>query len=153
MDRKFYRFRVTTYNAQAKKVQRLEVTDPYSVSLATNGRYSQFVNLDDADAKPAGWDGHAIPEVVAPEAMTIYEGHIRDFSINDQSTPAAYRGKYMAFTEANSAPVNHLRELVSAGLTHMHLLPNNDSSNIEEDVNAQVNLDSYIFELCQKVPN
>lgn len=153
LDRKFYRFRVTTYNAQAKKVQRLEVTDPYSISLATNGRYSQFVNLNDADTKPAGWDGHSIPEVVAPEAMTIYEGHVRDFSINDQSTPAAYRGKYMAFTESNSAPVAHLRELVSAGLTHLHLLPSNDSSNIEEDVNAQVNLDSYIFELCQKVPN
>jgi pullulanase len=153
LDRKFYRFRVTTYNAQAKKVQRLEVTDPYSVSLATNSRYSQFVNLDDADAKPAGWDGHAVPTVVAPEAMTIYEGHVRDFSINDQSTPIAYRGKYMAFTEANSAPVTHLRELVDAGLTHMHLLPSNDSSNIDEDENAQVNLDSYIFELCQKVPN
>lgn len=153
LDRKFYRFRVTTYNATAKKVQRLEVTDPYSISLSTNSRYSQFVNLNDADAKPAGWDGHSVPAAVAPEAMSIYEGHVRDFSISDQSTPAAYRGKYMAFTQANTAPVAHLQALVDAGLTHIHLLPSNDSSNINEDENAQVNLDSYIFELCQKVPN
>ena len=153
LDRKFYRFRVTAYSAIAKKVQRLEVTDPYSVSLATNSRYSQFVNLDDADTKPSGWDGHAVPEVVAPEAMTIYEGHVRDFSINDQSTPEAYRGKYMAFTQVGTAPVAHLQALADAGLTHFHVLPSNDSSNINEDVNAQINLDSYVFELCQKVDN
>jgi len=153
LDRKFYRFRVTTYNATAKKVQRLEVTDPYSISLSTNSRYSQFVNLNDADVKPAGWDGHNVPVAVAPEAMSIYEGHVRDFSISDQRTPAAYRGKYMAFTQTNTAPVAHLQSLVDAGLTHIHLLPSNDSSNINEDDSAQVNLDSYIFELCQNVPD
>lgn len=151
LDRKYYRYRVTTYNALAKKVQRLEVTDPYSVSLATNSRYSQFVNLNDADLKPAGWDNHAIPTVVSPEAMTIYEGHVRDFSINDQSTPAAYRGKYLAFAQTNTAPVEHLRKLVAAGLTHFHVLPSNDSATINEEVGSQVNLDSYIFELCQRV--
>lgn len=151
LDRKFYRFRVTAYNPLAKKVQRLEVTDPYSVSLSANGRHSQFINLNDADLKPAGWDNHAIPTVTSPEAMTIYEGHVRDFSINDQSTPAAYRGKYLAFTQTSTAPVEHLRSLVDAGLTHIHLLPSNDSSSINEEISAQVNLDSYVFELCEKV--
>lgn len=151
LDRKYYRFRVTVFNPLTKKLQRLEVTDPNSISLSTNSRHSQFVNLDDADLKPAGWDGHSIPEVVSPETMAIYEGHIRDFSIDDQSTTAAYRGKYMAFTEANSAPVRHLQALADAGLTHVHLLPSNDSSNIEESVNAQINLDSYLADLCQKV--
>lgn len=151
LDRKFYRFRVTTYNPVTKKVQRLEVTDPNSISLSTNGRHSQFVNFNDADLKPAGWDGHAIPDVAAPESMAIYEAHIRDFSINDQSTTVAYRGKYMAFTQTNSVPVAHLQSLVAAGLTHIHLLPSNDGSSINEDENAQVNLDSYVFELCQQL--
>lgn len=153
LDRKFYRFRITNYNAQAKKVQRMEVTDPYAISLSTNGRHAQFVNLNDADTKPAGWDGHSVPEVVSPESMAIYEAHIRDFSIDDDSTPAVYRGKYMAFTQANSAPVQHLSALADAGLTHVHLLPSNDSSNMKEDFDSQVNLDSYIFELCARVPN
>lgn len=153
LDRKFYRFRVTAYNPVAKKVSRLEVTDPYSISLSSGSRYSQFVNLDDADLKPAGWDGHSVPAATAPEAMSIYEMHVRDFSIGDESTSPVYRGKYMAFTESNTAPLTHLQELADAGLTHIHLLPTNDMSNINEDASAQVNLNSYVFELCQRVPD
>jgi pullulanase len=152
LDRKFYRFRVTAFHPLQKAVRRLEVTDPYSVSLSTNGRHSQFVNLDDADTKPAGWDGHFIPEVTAPENMAIYEAHIRDFSINDASTSPSYRGKYLAFTE-NSLPVQHLRSLADAGLTHVHFLPTNDGATVKEDFGSQVNLDSYILELCQRVSN
>ncbi|MDR7090664.1 alpha-1,6-glucosidase domain-containing protein [Cellvibrio fibrivorans] len=153
LDRKYYRFRIKGYSPVSKKVQRLEVTDPYSISLSTNGRHSQFVNLNDSDLKPAGWDGHMVPTVAAPEMINIYETHIRDFSANDQSTSAVYRGKYMAFTQSGTAPVNHLQELVDAGMTHIHFLPSNDSSSIKESSDEQVNLDSYIFELCQKVTN
>lgn len=152
-DRKFYRYRVTAYHPLQKVIRRLEVTDPYSVSLSTNGRHSQFVNLDDADTKPAGWDGHFVPEVVAPENMVIYETHVRDFSIDDASTSANYRGKYMAFTESNSVPVRHLKSLADAGLTHVHFLPTNDSATVKEDFGGQINLDSYILELCQRVAN
>ena len=151
LDRKFYRFRVTTYNPVTKKVYRLEVTDPYSISLSTNSRYSQFVNFADEDLKPAGWDGHAVPEVTAPEAASIYEIHVRDFSVDDESTSAMHRGKYMAFTETNSAPVMHLQELANAGLTYVHVLPSNDFSSVNEDGSAQINLDSFVYELCQRV--
>lgn len=153
LDRKFFRYRVTTYNPVAKRVHRLEVTDPYAISLSTNSRFSQFVNFNDDDLKPAGWDGHMVPEATAPEAMTIYEMHVRDFSINDETTPSIYRGKYLAFTQTDSDAVAHLQQLTTAGLTHVHLLPTNDMSSINEDVGTQVNLDSYIFELCQRVPN
>lgn len=153
LDKKFYRFRVTTYNPVAKSVRRLEVTDPYSISLSTNSRYSQFVNFNDDALKPAGWDAHSVPPATTPEAMNIYEVHVRDFSINDQSAAPIYRGKYMAFTEANTDAVTHLYELVDAGLTHVHLLPTNDMSSVEEDFSTQVNLDSYVFELCQRVTN
>lgn len=153
LDRKFYRYRVTAYHPVQKVVRRLEVTDPYSISLSTNGRHSQFVNLDDADTKPAGWDGHFVPEVVAPENMAIYEAHVRDFSVDDASTSANYRGKYMAFTESNSVPVRHLKSLTDVGLTHIHFLPTNDAATVKEDFGSQVNLDNYILELCQRVAN
>lgn len=151
LDRKFYRFRVTGYNPFTKAVEQLEVTDPYSVSLSSNSKHSQFVNLADADLKPAGWDGHTVPEVAALEAMSIYEMHIRDFSIDDASTQADYRGKYLAFTDSDSAPVVHLKALQEAGLTHVHLLPSNDSSTVEEESLKQINLDSTVLELCDKV--
>jgi pullulanase len=148
LDRKFYRFRVTVFNAMTNKTEVLEVTDPESVSLSTNGLYSQFVDLNDTDLKPTGWDSHTIPAATSPEAMSIYELHVRDFSVSDQSTPAAHRGKYLAFTDTNSAPVKHLKSLADAGLTHVHLLPMFDGSSVKEDPAKQINLDSYVFELC-----
>lgn len=150
LDRKFYRFRFNTYNPVSKKVEILEVTDPYSVSLSTNATHSQFVNLSDSDLLPAGWDNEA-PTVDSFESASIYEVHVRDFSIDDDSTSPDYRGKYLAFTEEDSAPVNHLKALKAAGLTHLHFLPLNDSFNINENFSKQLNLDSYVFELCAAV--
>ena len=151
LDRKFYRFRVTGYNPVTGVIEVLEVTDPYSVSLSTNGRHSQFVNLADADLKPDGWDSHAVPTVVSPEAMSIYEVHVRDFSIRDTDTPEEHRGKYLAFTDTGTAPVAHLQALADAGLTHVHFLPINDFSSVEEDESEQANLDSVVYELCDVV--
>jgi pullulanase len=152
LDRKFYRFRVTGYNILTNKTQALEVSDPQAVSLSANGFHSQIVNLNDADLKPSGWDGHTVPVVASPEAISIYETHIRDFSIGDDSTPAAHRGKYLAFTDNNSAPVKHLQALKDAGLTHIHLLPINDGSSINENLGAQYNLDNLVREICIAAP-
>jgi pullulanase len=148
LDRKFYRYRVTGFNQFTNKIEALETSDPESVSLSPNGLHSQFVNLNDADLKPSGWDVQVVPEVASPEAISIYETHVRDFSIDDQSTPIAHRGKYLAFTDTNSAPVKHLKALADAGLTHVHLLPIADGSSINENFGEQINLDSYVFELC-----
>lgn len=148
LDRKFYRYRVTVFNAFTNKTEVLETTDPESISLSTNGLHSQFVDLNDADVKPSGWDNHLVPEVASPEAMSIYETHVRDFSANDQSTPLTHRGKYLAFTDTNTAPVKHLKVLADAGLTHVHLLPIADGSSIKEEPADLINLDSFVFELC-----
>lgn len=151
VDRKYYRYRVTVYNPFIKSFQILEVTDPYSVSLSANSKHSQFVNLNDADLKPDGWDEHTAPEALVPEAATIYEAHIRDFSIRDESTSNVNRGKYMAFTELDSAPMQHLMELKNSGLTYIHLLPSNDSSNVDEEASSQINLNSTVLELCDEL--
>ena len=140
LNRQFYRFEMTLYHYKNDAIETLEVTDPYSVSLSTNGDYSQFVNLSDEDLKPEGWDSHPIPTIVDPEDAVIYEGHVRDFSVRDQSTSEANRGKYMAFTESGSAPVQHLTDLVASGLTHFHLLPVNDIASINEDPSRIVDI-------------
>ncbi|EHR41170.1 alpha-1,6-glucosidase domain-containing protein [Alishewanella jeotgali] len=149
LDRQFYRFEVEVYHPLTRKVEIIEATDPYSVNVSTNGRYSQFVDLNDDDTKPEGWDSREVPVVANPTDIVIYEGHVRDFSIRDQSTPAAHRGKYLAFAEADSAPVRHLRKLAENGLTHFHVLPLNDQANINEDANRRVNLTDTIGRLCQ----
>jgi pullulanase-type alpha-1,6-glucosidase len=46
--------------------------------------------------------------------------------------PAAHRGKYLAFTDAGSAGMRHLRALARAGLTDVHLLPVFDLASVPE---------------------
>jgi pullulanase len=147
-DRLFYRFELTVYHPQNLQFETLWSTDPYSVSLSTNGDYSQFVNLADADLKPTGWDDHIIPTIANNEDSVIYEGHVRNFSIHDESTSEANRGKYLAFTKENSVPVQHLKALAQAGLTHFQVLPVNDIASINEDESSTINLTNTVAELC-----
>jgi pullulanase len=147
-DRLFYRFELNVYHPQNLAFETLETTDPYSVSLSTNGVYSQFVNLMDADLKPVGWGEHVIPTITNPEDAVIYEGHIRDFSVMDSSTSIENRGKYLAFTEQNSVPVMHLKSLATAGLTHFQFLPANDIASINEDESTRVNITDTVADLC-----
>ncbi|MCY7297040.1 alpha-1,6-glucosidase domain-containing protein [Alteromonas sp. a30] len=148
MDEHFYRFAVTLYHPVAGEVREINVTDPYSVSVSTNGRYSQFIDLNDDKLKPQGWDTHSIPEIANLEDAVIYEGHIRDFSILDPSVTPAHRGKYLAFTDENSVPMQHLKKLVDAGLNYFHVLPANDIASIDEDESSRVNLDDKVSDLC-----
>lgn len=149
LDRQFYRYEITVYHPQNNAIETIESTDPYSVSLSTNGEYSQFVNLTDSDLKPEGWDGHAVPTIQDPEDSVIYEGHIRDFSAHDMSTSVENRGKYLAFTESDSVPVQHLLSLVESGLTHFQLLPVNDIASINEAPDRIVDLNHTVAELCE----
>ena len=147
-DRLFYRFELTVYHYQNQQFENLWSTDPYSVSLSTNGLYSQFVNLNDTDLKPTNWDVHAVPVIADIEDAIIYEGNIRDFSVRDESTSLANRGKYLAFTEESSVPVTHLKALATSGLTHFQILPANDIASVEEDFTKQINLTNTVSELC-----
>ena len=149
LDRAFYQYEVTVYHYQTKTVETLMVTDPYSVSLSTNGMYSQFVNLADEDLMPVGWDSHDIPTIVNVEDAVIYEGHIRDFSALDQSTSEENRGKYLAFAEVDSAPVQHLQKLADNGLTHFHMLPANDIATVNEDSASIVDITDTVADLCE----
>lgn len=148
LNRAFYQFELTVYHYQNSAVETLTVTDPYSVSLSTNGEYSQFVDLTDPELMPAGWDGHMVPSAGNYEDASIYEGHIRDFSARDESTSEENRGKYLAFTEANSLPVQHLQKLVDNGLTYFHMLPANDIASINEDADMIVDLTDTVDDLC-----
>jgi len=152
LDRQFYKFDMSVYHSQNTAIEQLEVTDPYSISLSTNGDYSQFVNLNDESLKPDGWDDHVVPTITDPEDAIIYEGHIRDFSVSDSSTSEANRGKYLAFTE-DSTPVKHLNTLVENGLTHFQSLPSNDIASINEGSYKKVNITDTVGDLCQLKPD
>ncbi|WP_333607709.1 alpha-1,6-glucosidase domain-containing protein [Arsukibacterium sp.] len=151
LDRQFYRFEIEVYHPLTRRIEVIEATDPYSVNTSTNGRFSQFVNLTDADLKPAGWDARVVPVLAAVEDAVLLEAHVRDFSIFDATTSAAARGKYMAFTEVSSDANKNLQRLAEAGVTHLHLLPFNDLANIEESAANRIDLQNTVAELCARV--
>ena len=137
----YYLFDVDVYVPSVSKFVVNRVSDPYSFSLSTNSTRSQIVNLNDAQLKPAGWDELKKPELAAPEDIVLYELHIRDFSITDQSVPENLRGTYKAFTLPDSNGMQHLATIAKAGVTHVHLLPAFDIATIEEDRTKQIEPD------------
>ncbi len=130
---KFYLFEVEVYVPSTGKIEKNLVTDPYSVSLSTNSLRSQIVDLTSSALKPQGWDSLDKPALAAPEDIVIYELHVRDFSISDQTVPENLRGTYAAFSVQSSNGVKHLKSLATAGLTHIHLLPVFDIASVNED--------------------
>ena len=131
-NRQYYLYQVQVYAPSTGRIETNLVTDPYSLSLAANSTRSQIVNLADADLKPFLWDATPKPSLRAPEDITLYELHVRDFSATDASVPAAIRGTFAAFAQPLSNGMRHLRSLAAAGLTHVHLLPSFDVTTIPE---------------------
>lgn len=149
----FYRYALSVYHPQSRKVEQYEVTDPYSHSLATNSEYSQVVNLDDDRLKPAGWDSLTMPQPQSSQAdiarMVIHESHIRDLSAWDESVPENLRGKYLALTAADSNMVQHLKQLAQSGVTHIELLPVFDLASINEFSDRVADLHHPFSRLCE----
>ena len=129
----YYLYQVQVYAPSTGRMETNLVTDPYSLSLSLNSEFSQIVDLHDTDLKPDGWDTLEKPPLAAPEDIVLYELHIRDFSISDQTVPEELRGTYKAFTIKDSNGMKHLTALAQAGLTHIHLLPAFDIASVNED--------------------
>lgn len=130
-----YRYEVTVYAPTTDAVEVNEVTDPASVALTLNSTHSVLVDLDDRAYQPRQWRTARQPRV-EPVDQTIYELHVRDFSISDETVREDLRGTYRAFA-VRSDGTRHLRDLADAGLTTVHLLPTFDIASIEEDRAAQ----------------
>lgn len=146
----YYTYRVTAYNPWTNRFESLEVTDPYSRGLAADGARTQLVDLTHPDTQPPGWKEHVPPPLSQWTDVSVYELHVRDFSITDTTVPEPLRGKYLAFCpdrlrEAGagglSAGLSHLAALRAAGLNHLHLLPTYDFATVPEREEEQKKLD------------
>ena len=131
-----YRWSVEVFAPTTGEIETNSVTDPYSVALTTNSARTVIVNLDDDSLKPEQWAETPAPIVERPVDRAIYELHVRDFSIGDETVPAEERGTYRAFTR-DSAGTAQLKQLAEAGINTVHLLPTFDIATIEENRAAQ----------------
>lgn len=116
-----------------------EVVDPYAVASAVNSQKAMIVHLEATN--PKGWENHIRPEPIPAQEAIIYEIHVRDFSISENSG-MKNKGKYKAFTEMGTkyqnikTGVDHLKEL---GVTHVHLMPIYDFATVDETQSHEYN--------------
>src|SRR5271170_6173788 len=130
---KYYLYSVKVWVPSDSAVDTNLTTDPYSIDIALNGTKSRITDLDSDETKPGAWDEHDSPPLRSLSDLSLYELHIRDFSINDLTVPAAHRGYYAAFTDQNSDGMKHLRSLADSGLKAVHILPSFHFASINED--------------------
>jgi pullulanase len=137
VNHKYYLYEVIVFSRTAGQIVTNLVTDPYSLGLAADSVKSLVVDLNSPFTKPIFWNLIPKPPLASPTDIVLYELHIRDFSISDQSVPDKDRGKYTAFTHIFSLGMQHLRSLAKAGLTHVHLLPSFDFASVPELASEQ----------------
>ncbi|MDQ2841634.1 MAG: pullulanase-type alpha-1,6-glucosidase, partial [Acidobacteriota bacterium] len=130
---KYYLYSVSVYVPSRCVVIENIVTDPYSADLALNGTRSRITDLGDPQTKPHGWDESSSPNLDEKNDLSIYELHVRDFSINDESVTTEHRGTYLAFTNPGTNGMQHLKKLAEAGLKAVHLLPTFHFGSVNED--------------------
>ena len=148
----YYQYQVTVYHGESKQVESLITTDPYSLSLSVNSKYSQVTDLNASDTQPENWLNHQVPTVKNVEDNIFYETHIRDFSSDDTAlSNDQFRGKYIAFSEQSSHGIQHLKALKKAGLNNIHLLPTYDLASINEDASQSIDINDTVAQVKAKV--
>ena len=128
----YYTYSVT------RKGETVEAVDPYARTTGVNGNRGMVVDLDSTD--PEGWANDTYVTQSSYTDAVIWELHVRDFSIDESSgVSAAYRGKYLAFTE-NGTTIPGTDEatcmdyMVNLGINYVHLLPVYDINSVDETV-------------------
>ena len=105
------------------------VPDIHAFAATADSTRSVIVDLD--RLKPANWDSTPVPVMARATDEVLYEIHVRDFSIADQTCPPEIRGTYRGLAHGGTARdgrgtgINHLKEL---GITAVHLMPVQDFS-------------------------
>ena len=130
---KYYLLNAKVYVSADQAIDSNTTTDPYSVDVAVNGLMSRITDLDDGKTKPLGWDFIPSPQLASVNDMSIYELHVRDFSVDDPTVPASLKGTYDAFADLSSNGMRHLHSLAQAGLKAVHILPSFHFDGVDEN--------------------
>jgi pullulanase len=114
--------------------------DPYVKAIAVNGVRGRIVNLD--ATSPSEWNNDAYRTLAHLTDAVIYELHVRDFSIH-QDSGMTNKGRYLAFTERDTKSPNGVAtgvdSLVQLGITHVQVLPIEEFASVDENAPDQYN--------------
>ncbi|OIJ09264.1 type I pullulanase [Anaerobacillus arseniciselenatis] len=110
-----------------------EAVDPYAKAVTINGEKGVVVNL--SKTNPEGWLKTPKPLLKKETDTIIYELHIRDFSI-DENSGIKSKGIYEGLTETKTKgpwqTTTGLDYLVDLGITHVQWLPIQDYGSVDE---------------------
>jgi len=122
-----------TFQIQQDKKWLPETPDVYAKAVGTNGKRGMVIDLNKTN--PENWKNDAFIPVKNKTDIILYELHVRDFSIH-QNSGMKNKGKFLAFTESetktpagNSTGLDHIKDL---GVSHIHLLPAFDFNSVDE---------------------
>jgi pullulanase len=130
---KYYLYSVKVWVPADTAIDTNVTSDPYSIDLAVNGTKSRITDLESETTKPSGWDSSVSPALASLSDLSLYELHVRDFSVNDPTVPANHRGTYEAFADQNTLGMSHLQTLAQDGLKAVHILPSFHFASVNED--------------------
>jgi pullulanase len=110
-----------------------EVVDPYARSVAANGDRGAIIDLKETN--PKIWKVGEKPNFINLNDAIIYELHVRDFSI-DENSGMVNKGKFLAFTETaakgSDGKPTGVDYIKSLGVTHVQLMPIFDYASVDE---------------------
>jgi type I pullulanase len=137
----FYKYKVVFHN---NGNEARYAVDPYANAVCLNGTKGALVDLNEADTKPFNWAPARKPYLAELEDAIIYEVHVRDFTIDQNSgVKDMWKGRYLGFVQEGATHpgdskiktgIDHLAEL---GITHVHLLPVYDYGSVKEELVAK----------------
>lgn len=124
---KYYRYSVKRDN------QIFMTVDPWAKSMTANSALGCII--DHERCQPERFKGHSKPETIPRTSAILYETHLRDFTVGEQ-TNHLHKGKYLgAIERGRTSPDGQptgLDHLVNLGITHIHLLPLHDMGSVDE---------------------
>lgn len=110
-----------------------ETPDIYAKAVGANGKRGMVINM--SETNPPGWTNDKRPPLKNFTDIIIYESHVRDLSISENSG-IQHKGQFLGLVETGTknaeglaTGLDHLKEL---GITHIHLLPAFDFNSIDE---------------------
>ncbi len=110
-----------------------EVVDPYAKATGVNGLRGMVVQPSAYD--PEGWQEDTNHSRTPAENAIIYEGHVRDFTVSENSG-VERKGLFLGLTETGTknsygmpTGLDYIQQL---GVTHVHFMPLNDFATIDE---------------------
>ena len=118
--------------------------DPYANAVGVNGDRGYILDLSSRHTMPLNWKSDKSPHMKRKEDAILYEMHIRDFTISEDSgVREPLKGTYLGAVEENTSYTDvttgkrvstGLSHIMDLGVSHVHIMPCYDFGSVDERI-------------------